>query len=158
MKQEEEWLHHMVSMASAGFPSKWQFGHHRYLSCGTRHADLLFEIISRLYEVEPTAITTNKPFSEWGEAFPSSSCVVSLSDPVICLWSDQGRVKLLGETYRISPDRDGWYPLRSFSSRAVWCQSLTVFSLFDMHTSFFHYFSLKAAEVSLSESGHFLML
>jgi DNA replication protein DnaC len=54
-----------------------------YLSYGTRHADLLFEIISRRYEVKPTVITTNKPFSEWGEVFPSASCVVSLVDRLI---------------------------------------------------------------------------
>ncbi|RMH21660.1 MAG: AAA family ATPase [Acidobacteria bacterium] len=37
-----------------------------YLSYDTRHADLLFEIVSRRYERRPTLITTNKPFAEWG--------------------------------------------------------------------------------------------
>ena len=43
-----------------------------YLSYGTRHADLLFEIISRRYEAKSTIVTTNKPFSEWGEVFPNA--------------------------------------------------------------------------------------
>lgn len=54
-----------------------------YLSYGTRHADLLFEIISRRYENKPTLVTTNKPFSEWGEVFPNAACVVSLVDRLV---------------------------------------------------------------------------
>jgi DNA replication protein DnaC len=69
-----------------------------YLSYGTRHADLLFEIISRRYEVKPTVITTNKPFSEWGEVFPSASCVVSLVDRLI---HHSEIIVLEGESYRM---------------------------------------------------------
>ncbi len=69
-----------------------------YLSYGTRHADLLFEIISRRYEVKPTIITTNKPFSEWGEVFPSASCVVSLVDRLI---HHSEIIVLEGESYRM---------------------------------------------------------
>jgi len=54
-----------------------------YLSYGNRHADLLFEIINRRYEEKSTIVTTNRPFSEWGEVFPSASCVVSLIDRLI---------------------------------------------------------------------------
>lgn len=54
-----------------------------YLSYSHRHADLLFEIISRRYHVKSTVITTNKPFIEWNEIFPSASCVVSLIDRLI---------------------------------------------------------------------------
>lgn len=54
-----------------------------YLSYSNRHADLLFEIISRRYHQKPTLITTNKPFSEWGEIFPNASCVVSLIDRLV---------------------------------------------------------------------------
>jgi len=69
-----------------------------YLSYGTRHADLLFEIISRRYEVKPTIVTTNKPFSEWGEVFPSASCVVSLVDRLI---HHSEIIVLEGESYRM---------------------------------------------------------
>ncbi len=54
-----------------------------YLSYGTRHADLLFEIINRRYELKSTIVTTNKPFAEWGEVFPNASCVVSLVDRLV---------------------------------------------------------------------------
>lgn len=54
-----------------------------YLSYSNRHADLLFEIINRRYEKVSTIVTTNRPFSEWGEVFPNAACVVSLIDRLI---------------------------------------------------------------------------
>ena len=54
-----------------------------YLSYGTRHADLLFEIVNRRYERKPTIITTNRPFAEWSEVFPNAACVVSIVDRLI---------------------------------------------------------------------------
>ncbi len=54
-----------------------------YLSYGTRHADLLFEIINRRYENKPLLVITNKPFQEWPEAFPNASCVVSMIDRLV---------------------------------------------------------------------------
>jgi DNA replication protein DnaC len=54
-----------------------------YLSYSNRHADLLFEIISRRYQEKPTIVTTNKPFAEWNQLFPNASCVVSLIDRLV---------------------------------------------------------------------------
>ena len=54
-----------------------------YLSYSNRHADLLFEIVNRRYELASTIITTNRPFAEWGEVFPNAACVVSLIDRLI---------------------------------------------------------------------------
>lgn len=54
-----------------------------YLSYSNRHADLLFEIISRRYQQKSTLVTTNKPFTEWGDLFPNASCVVSLIDRLV---------------------------------------------------------------------------
>jgi len=54
-----------------------------YLSYSNRHADLLFEIVARRYEEKATLITTNKPFSGWGELFPNAACVVSLIDRLV---------------------------------------------------------------------------
>lgn len=51
-----------------------------YLSYDNRHADLLFEVINRRYLKVPTVLTTNKPFSEWGEIFPNATSVVTLID------------------------------------------------------------------------------
>ncbi len=54
-----------------------------YLSYSNRHADLLFELITRRYEQKSTIVTTNKPFSEWKEVFPNAACVVSLVDRLV---------------------------------------------------------------------------
>jgi len=54
-----------------------------YLSYSNRHADLLFEIVSRRYEERSTLITTNRPFQEWSEVFPNAACVVSLVDRLV---------------------------------------------------------------------------
>ena len=54
-----------------------------YLSYSNRHADLLFESVNRRYEAKPTIVTTNRPFTEWGEVFPNAACVVSIVDRLI---------------------------------------------------------------------------
>jgi DNA replication protein DnaC len=54
-----------------------------YLSYSNRHADLLFELISRRYEHKSTVVTTNRPFAEWREVFPNATCVVSLVDRLV---------------------------------------------------------------------------
>lgn len=70
-----------------------------YLSYSNRHADLLFEIISRRYEKKSTIITTNKAFKEWGDLFPNATCVTSLIDrlvhhaDIINIEADSFRVK-----------------------------------------------------------------
>ena len=53
-----------------------------YLAESTRHADLLFELVTRRYHdgQKPIVLTTNKPFKEWNDVFPSSACVVALID------------------------------------------------------------------------------
>lgn len=69
-----------------------------YLSYGTRHADLLFEIINRRYERKPTIITTNRPFAEWGEVFPNAACVVSIVDRLV---HHAEILVIKGESYRM---------------------------------------------------------
>ena len=54
-----------------------------YLSYANRHADLLFNIINRRYELKPTIVTTNRPFAEWSEVFPNAACVVSIVDRLV---------------------------------------------------------------------------
>lgn len=54
-----------------------------YLSYSNRHADLMFEIISRRYEEKSIVVTTNKPFAEWRDIFPNVSCLVSLIDRLV---------------------------------------------------------------------------
>jgi DNA replication protein DnaC len=54
-----------------------------YLSYDPKHADLLFEVVSRRYEKRSTLITTNKPFAEWNEVFPSATSVVTIVDRLV---------------------------------------------------------------------------
>jgi DNA replication protein DnaC len=68
-----------------------------YLSYSSRHADLLFELISRRYQHKSTVVTTNKPFAEWGEVFPNAACVVSLIDR---LMHRAEVVRIEGKSYR----------------------------------------------------------
>ena len=42
-----------------------------YLSYSNRHADLMFELVSRRYQLRSTLITTNRPFAEWRESSPT---------------------------------------------------------------------------------------
>ena len=69
-----------------------------YLSYSNRHADLLFEIINRRYEQHSTIITTNRPFGEWNEIFPSASCVVSLIDRLV---HHSEIIAIEGDSYRM---------------------------------------------------------
>ena len=69
-----------------------------YLSYSNRHADLLFEIINRRYEQHSTIITTNRPFGEWNEIFPSASCVVSLIDRLV---HHSQVIAIEGDSYRM---------------------------------------------------------
>lgn len=55
-----------------------------YLAYSNRHADVLFEVVNRRHEYErPVVVTTNRAFTEWGELFPSATCVVPLVDRLI---------------------------------------------------------------------------
>jgi hypothetical protein len=68
-----------------------------YLSYSDRHADLLFELVSRRYLAKSTVVTTNKKFAEWNQVFPSAACVVSLVDR---LMHRAEVVRIDGESYR----------------------------------------------------------
>ena len=54
-----------------------------YLSYGTHHADLLFEIVSRRYENKPIILTTNSAFADWGTVFPAATCVTTIIDRLV---------------------------------------------------------------------------
>lgn len=74
-----------------------------YLSYGNRHADLLFDIISRRYEQKSTIVTTNKPFTQWEEVFPNAACVVSLVDRLI---HHALMITIDGESYRMKEAKE----------------------------------------------------
>src|SRR5277367_5888292 len=68
-----------------------------YLSYSNRHADLLFELVSRRYEHKSTVVTTNRPFAESREVFPNATCVVSLVDRLV---HHAEILAIEGESYR----------------------------------------------------------
>ena len=76
-----------------------------YLSYGSRHADLLFEVVSRRAEGESksTAVTTNRVFSDWHEVFPNATSVVALVDR---LAERAEVVSIEGESYRLKEARE----------------------------------------------------
>jgi DNA replication protein DnaC len=73
-----------------------------YLSYGNRHADLLFELVSRRYQTKSTLVTTNRAFVEWSEVFPNAACVVSLVDRLI---HNAEVIAIEGESYRLKEAR-----------------------------------------------------
>jgi DNA replication protein DnaC len=74
-----------------------------YLSYSNRHADLLFELISRRYQNNSTIVTSNRPFAEWHEVFPNAACVVSLVDRLVHLAEV---ISIEGESYRLKEARE----------------------------------------------------
>jgi DNA replication protein DnaC len=74
-----------------------------YLSYDSRHADLLFEVVSRRYLDRPLLITTNKPFGEWGEVFPNATSVVTLVDRLVHRCEV---VPIEGASFRLKESKD----------------------------------------------------
>jgi DNA replication protein DnaC len=70
-----------------------------YLSYDARYADLLFEVVTRRYQLErPILLTTNKVFGEWNQVFPNAACVVTLIDRLV---HRAEIVALEGKSYRL---------------------------------------------------------
>lgn len=69
-----------------------------YLAYSNRHADLMFQLVSRRYESKSTMITTNRSFSDWHEVFPNAACVVSLVDRLV---HNSEVIEIDGESYRL---------------------------------------------------------
>jgi len=74
-----------------------------YLSYDNRHADLLFEVVTRRYHEKPTIITTNKTFSEWSEVFPNAACVVTIIDRLV---HNSEIIDIKGESYRLKEAKE----------------------------------------------------
>jgi DNA replication protein DnaC len=75
-----------------------------YLAYGARHADLLFEVVSRRYDVrKPIVITTNRPFREWNDTFPNATCVVTLVDRLV---HRSEIVTVKGKSYRLKESQE----------------------------------------------------
>lgn len=75
-----------------------------YLAYDTRYADLLFEVVTRRYQLRrPLIFTTNRVFTEWNQVFPNATCVVALIDRLV------HRSEILaidGESYRLKEAKE----------------------------------------------------
>src|SRR6202163_2500272 len=62
------------------------------------------ELISRRYENKSTLVTTNRPFAEWREVFPTAACGASLIDRLV---HHAEIIAIDGESYRLkeAPER-----------------------------------------------------
>ena len=82
-----------------------------YLSYGNRHADLFFEVVTRRYEERPIVLSTNKPFGEWGEIFPSAACVTAMIErltqhaEILTIEGKSYRLKEAGERQQRTPTK-----------------------------------------------------
>jgi len=74
-----------------------------YLSYDSRHADLLFEVVSRRYLQRPILLTTNKPFAEWADVFPNAASVVTLVDRLV---HRSELVAIEGDSYRLKESKE----------------------------------------------------
>ena len=74
-----------------------------YLTYDSRHADLLFDVVSRRQEGKSTLVTTNRGFTEWREVFPHATCVVALVDRLV----HRAQVTTIeGESYRLKEAKE----------------------------------------------------
>lgn len=69
-----------------------------YLSHDAASADLLFDVVSRRYEVGAILLTTNLEFGEWPQHFPGAACVTAMIDR---LTHHGDVVAIKGESYRL---------------------------------------------------------
>ena len=74
-----------------------------YPSYDNRHADLLFEMVTRRYENRPILVTTNKAFSDRVTVFPNAACVVTLVDRLV---HRSEVLNIKGESYRLKEARE----------------------------------------------------
>jgi DNA replication protein DnaC len=75
-----------------------------YLAYDTRYADLLFEVITRRYQMDrPVILTTNKSFREWNEVFPNATCVVALVDRLV---HRSEILSIKGQSYRLKEAKE----------------------------------------------------
>lgn len=69
-----------------------------YLPLDKQGANLFFQLIAKRYEKKSTIITTNKPFSKWGEVFNDNMLANAILDRLI---HHSQIVKITGPSFRI---------------------------------------------------------
>lgn len=75
-----------------------------YLSYSSRYADLLFEVVTRRYDLNrPIVLSTNKAFAEWPEVFPHAACTVTLVDRLV---HRSEVLEIDGDSYRLKEAKE----------------------------------------------------
>lgn len=69
-----------------------------YLAVNKDGANLLFQLIAKRYEKHSTIITTNQPFSNWGEVFADNILANAILDRLL---HHSHIIKITGPSYRI---------------------------------------------------------
>ena len=69
-----------------------------YMPIDTDTANIFFQLIAKRYEKNSTIITTNMPFSKWGEFFGSSTLANAVLDRLL---HHSSIVSIKGPSYRI---------------------------------------------------------
>lgn len=69
-----------------------------YLPIDKQWANLLFQSINKRYEKNSTIITTNQPFSKWGEVFSDVTLANAILDRLIY---HSNIIKITGPSYRL---------------------------------------------------------
>ena len=73
-----------------------------YIPVDPQAASLMFMLVSRRYERRSLIVTTNKPFSAWGEIFGDDMAAVAMVDRLI---HHAELISVKGDSYRLK-DRD----------------------------------------------------
>ena len=68
-----------------------------YLPIDTEAANMLFQLINKRYEKNSTIITTNKPFSRWGELFGDNMIANAILDRLL---HHSHVISITGKSYR----------------------------------------------------------
>ena len=68
-----------------------------YLPIDTEAANMLFQLINKRYEKNSTIITTNKPFSKWGELFGDNMIANAILDRLL---HHSHVISITGKSYR----------------------------------------------------------
>ena len=76
-----------------------------YLPIDVEGANLLFQLINKRYEKTSTIITTNKPFSKWGELFGDAMIANAILDRLL---HHSHIFNISGKSYRIKDKLDGY--------------------------------------------------
>jgi DNA replication protein DnaC len=70
-----------------------------YIAYGNRHADVLYEVVNRRYDLGRSIIvTTNRAFQDWAELFPSATCIVPLVERLV---HKSDIIDIDGDSYRL---------------------------------------------------------